>query len=258
MLRQSNEWDKHVLSQKVCDRLVAFVVSQQEKIDRFEESCQNCNDAETIHNLTGHIEHLEGKVLSLENALDDANEILNQKYIDENQTVWTIPTPEAYAIVCKRMHALKTSNELLRIRLRDYKHWISKHRTDKRLKWIDAKETIPKEDVITVLLMDNGRIDIGYKSRKGYYVSHGFMIVNEVTHWMPIPDLPEETITNRCYTNTDITQHKIEKCLDCPNIRLIESNRYACQNGKIYTEIEDAEKIPRWCQLPRGENPFLP
>ena len=189
------------------------IITTNDDIIEIPEWCPlpSLDQEETIHNLTGHIEHLEGKVLSLENALDDANAVLNQRYIDENQTVWTIPTPEAHAIVCKRMHGLKTSNELLRIRLRDYKHWISKHRTDKRLKWIDAKETMPKEDVIIVLLMDNGRIDIGYKSRKGYYVSHGFMIVNEVTHWMPIPDLPEEARTSRCYTYTDITQHKIDK-----------------------------------------------
>lgn len=81
MLRRSNDWDNHVLSQRVCDKLVAFVVSQQEKIDMFEQSCRNCNDAETIHNLTGHIEHLEGKVTSLQNALDDT--ISTAKYHEQ-------------------------------------------------------------------------------------------------------------------------------------------------------------------------------
>lgn len=132
------------------------------------------------------------RIKELQAKLDDANETLNQRYIDENETVWTIPTPEAYAIVCKRMHGLKTSNELLRIRLRDYKAWIQKHRTDRKLKWIDVAITMPKDDVeLVVLLMDNGRIDIGYKSSKGDWVSHGFTIVNAVTHWMPLPEMPQ-------------------------------------------------------------------
>lgn len=39
--------------------------------------------------------------------LDEADELLNQRYIDENGTVWTLPTPEAYAIVCKQVEYLK-------------------------------------------------------------------------------------------------------------------------------------------------------
>ena len=132
------------------------------------------------------------RIKELQAKLDDANATLNQRYVDENETVWTIPTPEAYAIVCKRMHGLKTSNELLRIRLSDYKAWIQMHRTDRRLKWIDVNDAMPKEDELIVLLMDNGRIDIGYKSRKGYWVSHWFMVVAMVTHWMPIPQIPNE------------------------------------------------------------------
>lgn len=133
------------------------------------------------------------RIKELQAKLDDANATLNQRYIDENETVWTIPTPEAYAKVCKRMHGLKTSNELLRIRLRDYKAWIQKHRTDRRLKWIDVNDALPKPGENCVVLFDNGIVDVGYLGKvTNHWVSHGFVCLNEVTHWMPVPQIPNE------------------------------------------------------------------
>ena len=84
----------------------------------------------------------------------------------------------------------------MRLVLRNYKHWIKQHRKEKSIKWIDAKNRLPQNDTLVVLLMDNGRIDIGYKSQKGYWVSHGFMIVNEVTHWMPLPKIEQMEVKN--------------------------------------------------------------
>ena len=133
------------------------------------------------------------KVAELTIRLDEANEIINQQYVDENGTVWTIPTPEAYAMVCKKMHGLKTSNELLRIRLSDYKAWIQKHRTDRRLKWIDVNNAMPKPGENCVVLFDNGIVDVGYLGKvTNHWVSHGFVCLNTVTHWMPIPQIPKE------------------------------------------------------------------
>ena len=143
--------------------------------------------------IDNYMDDLIKTVHYLQSKLDDANKILNQRYIDEKGTVWTIPTPEAYAKVCKRMYGLKTSNELLRIRLRDYKSWIQKHRTDRKLKWINVNNALPTEGENCTVLFDDGRVDVGYfgKNTK-QWCCHGFVIINDVTHWMPIPQIPKE------------------------------------------------------------------
>lgn len=168
--------------QTICN-LQAERETLQEKIKFMEQSCLQCVDVNDVNR----------KIAELQANLNDANETLYQRYIDENETVWTIPTPEAYAIVCKKMHGLKTTNELLRIRLRDYKAWIQKHRTDRRLKWIDVNNAMPKPGENCVVLFDNGIVDVGYLGKvTNHWVSHGFVCLNKVTHWMPIPQIQKE------------------------------------------------------------------
>lgn len=58
MLRPSHDWDKHTLSQKICDRLVEFIVKQENDLTHAEnresmaleyaESLKNCANCRHI------------------------------------------------------------------------------------------------------------------------------------------------------------------------------------------------------------------
>ena len=48
MLRPSHEWDKHTLSQKVCDRLVAFVIEQDNQVKQLQAEVEMFENRESM------------------------------------------------------------------------------------------------------------------------------------------------------------------------------------------------------------------
>lgn len=63
-------------------------------------------------------------------------------------------------------------------------------------RWISVKDRLPtsSEDVLVLIGRD---IDIGYyEPNYDYWVAY-VCIENNVTHWMPLPELPEEVQNER-------------------------------------------------------------
>ncbi len=58
--------------------------------------------------------------------------------------------------------------------------------------WISVEDRLPEDYEKYLLLLDNGRITIGwYHEGAMQFVEDGIVIINIVTHWMPLPEPPE-------------------------------------------------------------------
>ena len=62
----------------------------------------------------------------------------------------------------------------------------------RKQEWISVDDRLPEKYEKHLLLLDNGRITIGwYHESAMNFVEDGFVTVNRVTHWMPIPEPPK-------------------------------------------------------------------
>ena len=58
--------------------------------------------------------------------------------------------------------------------------------------WISVEERLPETYDECLLLLDNELITIGwYHASAMEFVEGGMVLVNKVTHWMPIPEAPK-------------------------------------------------------------------
>lgn len=61
-------------------------------------------------------------------------------------------------------------------------------------RWIPVSERLPKKDKIVFVFTDCGETDfayIGYTT--GHWFTNGMLLIQTVTHWMPLPEPPETT-----------------------------------------------------------------
>ena len=73
--------------------------------------------------------------------------------------------------------------------------WYAKHFYEegyRKQEWISVEDSLPEDYEKYLLLLDNGRITIGwYHEGAMQFVEDGIVIINIVTHWMPLPQPPE-------------------------------------------------------------------
>jgi hypothetical protein len=60
-----------------------------------------------------------------------------------------------------------------------------------RSMWVSIKERLPERGKYVLTLQDNEKIEIRYIGPcSGVCCAHGFVVINNVTHWMPLPAPP--------------------------------------------------------------------
>lgn len=62
----------------------------------------------------------------------------------------------------------------------------------RKQEWISVEDRLPEDYNKYLLLLDNGRITIGwYHECAMQFIEDGIVVVNRVTHWMPLPEAPK-------------------------------------------------------------------
>ena len=66
------------------------------------------------------------------------------------------------------------------------------------MKWMSVKEGLPENSgfvlVCTSNYFNNSRINVGYYTDEGEWIFSDFSTEMDVTHWMPLPPLPNEEV----------------------------------------------------------------
>ena len=62
----------------------------------------------------------------------------------------------------------------------------------RKQEWISVEDRLPEDYNKYLLLLDNGRIAIGwYHGDAMQFVEDGIVMIETVTHWMPLPEAPK-------------------------------------------------------------------
>jgi len=59
------------------------------------------------------------------------------------------------------------------------------------MEWISIKDKLPEINE-EVLVMDRDFMDFAYYNSEGQWIDREFIDLDDVTHWMPLPEPPKE------------------------------------------------------------------
>ena len=64
-----------------------------------------------------------------------------------------------------------------------------------RTRWIPVSERLPEKDKSVFVFTDCGETDFAYIGHTtGHWFTNGMLLIPTVTHWMPLPEPPEQEV----------------------------------------------------------------
>ena len=78
----------------------------------------------------------------------------------------------------------------------DFKDSISKiQKWLEETRWIPVSERLPEKDKSVFVFTDCGETDFAYIGHTtGHWFTNGMLLIPNVTHWMPLPEAPEQEV----------------------------------------------------------------